>query len=69
MNTTLYQNRPGKTQIEQISIWTPWLPDYSHEYYVNIDLRHQYGIPVAESLSRWVVPSSEEKRLFSQANN
>ena len=40
MNTTLYQNRSGETYLEA--------HDY-RIYYVNIDLRHQYGISVAES--------------------
>ena len=33
-----------KRKIEQICIWNPWLPDL-----LNIDLRHQYGISLAES--------------------
>ena len=46
MNTTLYQNRPWETYN-----WTN-LHLETHDYriyYVNIDLRHQYGISVAES--------------------
>ena len=46
MNTTLYQNRPEDTQN-----WTNLClePHDYRIYYVNIDLRHQYGISVAES--------------------
>ena len=46
MNTTLHQNRPEDTQN-----WTNLYLE-PHDYrihYVNIDLRHQYGIYVAES--------------------
>ena len=47
MNTKLYQNRPGKTRkIGQILYLEPH--DY-RIYYINIDLRHQYGISAAES--------------------
>ena len=46
MNTTLHQNRPEDTQN-----WTNlYLEPHDYRiYYVNIDLRHQYGISVAES--------------------
>ena len=46
MNTTLYQNRTEDTQN-----WTNlYLKPYDCRiYYVNINLRHQYGISVAES--------------------
>ena len=46
MNTTLYQNRPEDTQN-----WTNLYikPHDYRVYYVNINLRHQYGISVAES--------------------
>ena len=46
MNTTLYQNRPEDTQN-----WTNlYLEPHDYRiYYVNIDLRHQYGISAAES--------------------
>ena len=46
MNTTLYQNLPEETQT-----WTNlYLEPHDYRiYYVNIDLRHQYGISVAES--------------------
>ena len=46
MNTTLYQNRTEDTQN-----WTNlYLKPYDCRiYYVNINLRHQYGIFVAES--------------------
>ena len=45
MNTTLHQNRPEDTQN-----WTNLYlePRDYRTYYVNIDLRHQYGIYVAE---------------------
>ena len=46
MNTTLHQNRPEDTQN-----WTNLYLE-PHDYrihYVNIDLRHQYGISVAKS--------------------
>ena len=46
MNTTLYQNRPGETEN-----WTNLhLETHTYRvYYVNVDVRHQYGIYVAES--------------------
>ena len=46
MDTTLYQNRPEDTQN-----WTNLhlKPHDCRIYYVNINLRHQYGISVAES--------------------
>ena len=46
MNTTLYQNLPEDTQN-----WTNlYLEPHDYWiYYVNIDLRHQYGIFAAES--------------------
>ena len=46
MNTTLHQNRPEDTRN-----WTNLcLEPYDYwSHYVNIDLRHQYGISVAES--------------------
>ena len=46
MNTTLCQNRPEKTQN-----WTNLYlkPHDCQIYYANINLRHQYGISVAES--------------------
>ena len=46
MNITLYQNLPEDTQN-----WTNlYLEPYDYRiYYVNIDLRHQYGISAAES--------------------
>ena len=45
MDTTLYQNRPEDTKN-----WTNlYLEPHDYQiYYVNIDLRHQYGISVAE---------------------
>ena len=57
MNTTLYQNRPGETYN-----WTNLhLEPHDYQiYHININLRHQYGIYVAESetfllakLSQW----------------
>ena len=46
MNTTFHQNRPEDRQN-----WTKLYlePDDYRIYYVNSDLRHQYGISVAES--------------------
>ena len=46
MDTTIYQNRPEDTKN-----WTNfYLEPYDYQiYYVNIDLRHQYGISAAES--------------------
>ena len=46
INTTLYQNGPEDTQN-----WTNlYLEPHDYRiYYVNTDLRHQYGISVAES--------------------
>ena len=46
MNTTLHQNRPEDTQnCTKLS-----LEPYDYRiYYVNVDLRHQYGISAAES--------------------
>ena len=45
MNTTLYQNLPEDTQN-----WTKlYLEPHDYRiFYVNIDLRHQYGISAAE---------------------
>ena len=45
MNTTVYQNRPEDSQN-----WTNlYLEPHDYRiYFVNIDLRHQYGISVAE---------------------
>ena len=45
MNTVLHQNRPQATQN-----WTNlYLEPHDYRiYYVNIELRHQYGISVAE---------------------
>ena len=69
MNSTLQQNRPEDTQN-----WTNLYlePHYCWIYYVNINLRHQYG-----NFCRWVadVPprdtspavKREEKQMFSQA--
>ena len=46
MNTTLHQIDQEKRKIEQICICNPMTTEF---IYVNIDLRHQYGISVAES--------------------
>ena len=71
MNTTLHQNRPEDKQN-----WTNlYLEPYDYWiHYVNIDLRHQYGISVfwvAEVPSREtsLAAKSEEKRMFSQARS
>ena len=62
MDTTLYQNRPEDTKN-----WTNlYLEPHDHQIsYVNIDLRHQYGISAAES-QRLILcakaAKSEEKR-------
>ena len=46
MNTTLYQNRPEDTQnLTNLSME----PHDCRIYYVNINLRHHYGISAAES--------------------
>ena len=65
MNTTLFQNRPGETYN-----WTNLhLEPHDYRiYYVNIDLRHQYGISIAESQTfllakRPSMAMSEETRL------
>ena len=60
MNTTLNQNRPENTQNWTNSCLEP------HDYrihYVNIDLRHQYGISVAESQTFLLTkrPQGEER--------
>ena len=47
MNTTLHQNQPEDTQNWTINLYLE--PHDYRTYYVNIDLRHQYGISVAES--------------------
>ena len=56
---------PEKRKIEQICIWNPMTTGF---IYVNIDLRHQYGISVAESQTfllakRSSAAMSKEKRL------
>ena len=46
MDTTLYQNRPEDTK----NLTNLYLEPHEYRiYYVNIDLRHQYRISVAES--------------------
>ena len=65
MDTTLYQNR-----LEDTKKWTNLylIPHDYQVYYVNIDLRHQYGISAAESQTKTsTAAKSEEKRMFSQA--
>ena len=52
-----------KRKTEQICIWNPH--DY-RIYYVNIDLRHQYGISVAESALRRLASGLRYKRLFTK---
>ena len=54
-----------KRKIEQICIWNPMTTGF---IYVNIDLRHQYGISVAESQTfllakRPLAVMSEEKQM------
>ena len=54
-----------KRKIEQICIWNPMTTEF---IYVNIDLRHQYGISATESQTflltkRPSAAMSEEKRL------
>ena len=59
MNTTLHQNRPEDTQN-----WT-YLFLEPHDYwihYVTIDLRHQYGISVAESQTFLLVKCPQRRR-------
>ena len=45
MNTNFTKIDQQKRKIEQICIWNPTY----QIYHVNIELRHQYGISVAES--------------------
>ena len=47
-------------KLNMFAVGTPWLPIY----YVNIDLRHQYGISVAESQTFLLakLPKREERR-------
>ena len=63
MNTTLYQNRPEDTQNSEN--WTKlYLEPHDYWiYYVNIDLRHQYGISAPESQTFLLakVPTGEER--------
>ena len=53
-----------KQKIKQIYILEPH--DY-RIYYVNIDLRHQYGISVTKSGEMSLAARSKEKRVYSQA--
>ena len=65
MDTTLYQNR-----LEHTKKWANLylIPHDYQIYYVNIDLRHEYGISAAESQTKTsTAAKSEEKRMFSQA--
>ena len=59
MNTTLYQNRAEDTQN-----WTNLClqPHDYRIYYVNIDLRHQYGISAAESQTFLLAKRSQRRR-------
>ena len=59
MNTTLHQDRPEDTQN-----WTNLYLE-PHDYrihYVNIDLRHQYGISVAESQTFLLAKRPQRRR-------
>ena len=58
MNTTLNQNRPEDTQN-----WTNLClePHDYRIYYVNIDLRHQYRISVAESQTFLLVKRHQQR--------
>ena len=59
MNTTLHQNRPEDTQN-----WTNLYLE-PHDYrihYVNIDLRRQYGISVAESQTLLLAKRPQRRR-------
>ena len=42
---TIPKSTRRNVKLNKFTFETPWLPDY----YINIDLRHQYGISVAES--------------------
>ena len=64
MNTIFTKIDQEKRKIEQICIWNPTY----QIYHVNIELRHQYGISVAESqmfllVKHPLVAISKEKRL------
>ena len=59
MNTTLHENQP-----EDMQNWTNLYLE-AHDYrihYVNIDLRHQYGISVAESQTFLLVKRPQRRR-------
>ena len=63
-NTKLYHNLPGETE-NQTNLH---LEHHDYRiYYVNIDLRRQYGISVAKSSETSLAARSKEKRLYSQA--
>ena len=70
MNTTLTKIDQEKRKIEQICIWNSMTTGF---FYINIALRHQYGISAAEShtfaAKLYLAARSEEKRLFSQVSN
>ena len=58
-------------KLNKFAFGTPYFHTY-RIYYVNVNLRHQYGISVAESQTflpceTSPATSSEEKRLFPQA--
>ena len=59
MNSTLYQNRPEDTQN-----WTNlYLEPHNYWiYYVNIGLRHQYGISVAKSQTFLLAKRPQQRR-------
>ena len=69
-NTELYHNQPGETYELTNFLLEP--QDY-RVYYVNIDLRHQYGISVSEAQASllakrpWRTAMNKERRLISQA--
>ena len=61
MNTTLNQNRPEDTQNWN---WTNLClePRDCQIHYVNIDLRHRYGISVAESQTFLLAKRPQQRR-------
>ena len=63
-NTKLYHNLPGETKTQT----NLHLEHHDYQiYYVNIDLRRQYGISVAKSGETSLGARSKEKRLYSRA--
>ena len=65
MNRTIYQNWPGRTKN-----WTNlYLEPHDYRiYYVNIDLRHQYGISVAELQTFLLANFSDLSRWWARRN-